>query len=424
MDLVAAYFWLRWLMRMDIYAADKGMRKSVPIFFGVGLLSGPLSLVSYGLGSYAQGRLGIDSSDVQYYFTIVGPSEELAKFLIFYVVSKALGSIREPVDAALQGASVGLGFAIVENMIYGPRVGLITMLFRSYYGITNHMSWAALSAFSYGAVVYWYERERERIKWGLVIFGICSACCLHGLCDFLIATNYVTFFFAYVLEIATVAALFVLLKDSSRLSPYYSYPFSEWPKAIDSLNYGIARDAQNWVLYQRRGTYHLVGRNFYEARFDFEMAVNLSKDPGCRAYFAMTETLLGFRDVGLSLTPELAAMETGARRAFLTSLRRIFYRYDRATELVRQVATIVKELEPPKPQVFRVQSWTGSMDRSREAIIRARSARARSKAVQIRRGQATNAKAAQRAFLVSSGERTSKEKVFARLVSERRKASH
>jgi len=48
-------------------------------------------------------------------------------------------------DAVVQGASVGLGFAIVDNFIYGMDYGLGALVFRSFFCIFTPMTFSAKS---------------------------------------------------------------------------------------------------------------------------------------------------------------------------------------------------------------------------------------------------------------------------------------
>ncbi|HUW42563.1 MAG TPA: PrsW family glutamic-type intramembrane protease [Rectinemataceae bacterium] len=421
-DLAAAALWLRWLRRADANAAHKRLRRAVPLFFVFGLLSAPLSLLLYQLSPYARQSIGFVSATAQYYFAVVGPSEELAKFAVFLILSKLLGSVREPVDAAFQGASVGLGFAVIENLIYGMQTNQVTLLFRSYYTIASHMAWAALAAFSYGAVVYWYEREHRPVKWGLVVLGVTVSCFLHGLSDFLVITDEVTFFLAYLLDIVAVAALLTALGDTRPLSPYFRYDLKDWRKAVDSLGYGIARDPGNWILYQRRGGYFLYGRDLYAARTDFEMAWQLSRDPGCAASLAVAEFLLGVPGGSVALSPALAAMGADSRKSLVVSLRQSLPRLEGGHELLARVNRISAELLPPKPGFFRVQARTGWMDRKPEAVMRARAARKRSAVYLLRHGAPATGRAAARAYSLSiAPSRARKEEALTRMIGGRQR---
>lgn len=100
-----AAFWLRWLRRRDPHAARKRNGRMVLYFFAAGMVSAPLCMLFYFSNPYDP---WIDSS-VPYYFLVNAPSEELAKFLVFWVLARVLGSVKDPVDALIQGAAVGVG---------------------------------------------------------------------------------------------------------------------------------------------------------------------------------------------------------------------------------------------------------------------------------------------------------------------------
>ena len=50
---------------------------------------------------------------------LTGFVEEYAKFLAFAIVLRRRDAFREPLDAATHAAAVGLGFSVIENIMYG-----------------------------------------------------------------------------------------------------------------------------------------------------------------------------------------------------------------------------------------------------------------------------------------------------------------
>jgi len=99
--ILSALLWIRLLRTLDIYAVRKRQLKVVPTFFAFGLLSGPFCYVFY----WSNVMYPVLWSESSYYFLVNGPSEELAKFVVFYIVAKATGSVKDPADAVIQGAS-------------------------------------------------------------------------------------------------------------------------------------------------------------------------------------------------------------------------------------------------------------------------------------------------------------------------------
>lgn len=87
-----AVFWLRWLRKRDPFAAQKRNGRMIPCFFAAGMASAPLCALFYFGNPYDP---WIDSA-VPYYSLVNAPSEELAKFLIFWLSAKILGSVKDP----------------------------------------------------------------------------------------------------------------------------------------------------------------------------------------------------------------------------------------------------------------------------------------------------------------------------------------
>ena len=84
------------------------------------------------------------------HFFIVGPREELSKFLAFLIVTLSMkGSGKHPVSTMLSLGMVGLGFALYENLSYTYRYGEDVLIIRSFTSTLGHMIFSM-------CVGYWY----------------------------------------------------------------------------------------------------------------------------------------------------------------------------------------------------------------------------------------------------------------------------
>jgi len=374
-DAAAAWFWLRWLKARDVYSVKKGQRRAVPVFFVFGLLAAPFSFLLYELNPYDP----LAWSWTSYYFLVNAPSEELAKFLVFLCVAKASRSVKDPLDAAVQGASTGLGFAVAENVLYAFSVTPLQMLVRSLVALAGHGAWTAVSAFSWGAADYYLGRERRRGAWGYTSLGLCLAAAGHACYNSLGELGRGSLVLMLGLAGLYFALLSAALSDGRRLSPYYGFPLEDWAKAVVHLDYGLDRDPGNWVLFQRRGLYLLRGGYLKDAAEDFQAAMERGGGAWPRAWLAAALRLEGLAEGG-ELEAALGALEAGALAAFLSVLRRVASGLPGGKELVREVAAL---LPPPPPEPEPPPSWLarpGGMDRRPEAVARARALREKGRA--------------------------------------------
>ena len=281
--------WMRWLMGKDVYAAQKGNRKVLRLFFLGGLASGPLCHVFYSLNIF---ELFYGSSSITYYlyhFLVVGISEEGAKLLVFLLLSRALGSVKDPMDAAVQGAAVGIGFAIIENLLYAFSTNLDVLFMRSLITVPGHMAVAALAAFGSGASVWWPEGSKERLWLPAGCFSL--AVVLHGSYNTLI--DYGHLGFALLLDFAVFVGIIMLMDKARQASPYRNFSKHDWRQAVGSLSAGIRRQPDNPDFLLRRGYYWLCGGQYRRAGADFARASRLARrDPFYKAWEATAELLL------------------------------------------------------------------------------------------------------------------------------------
>jgi protease PrsW len=312
---LSSLLWMRWLMGKDAYALQKGNRHVLLVFFLGGLASGPLCLVFYGLNFF---EIFYDAHEIIYYlydFLVVGISEEGAKLLVFMLLARALGSVKDPLDAAVQGAAVGIGFAIIENVIYAFNTNLEVLLVRSIITVPGHMAYTALAAFGSGAASWWPKDSDER-AW-LPIGCFAAAVVLHGSYNTML--DYHLAGLALVLDLAVFIGILALMEKTRQASPYRNFRKQDWQSAVGSLSAGIRSQPTNPGFYLRRGYYWLCGRQHRKAASDFAKASALSGgDPFYRAWEATAELL----DNGPVLAEDV--LEDMLRR--LTPKRRRFFR--------------------------------------------------------------------------------------------------
>lgn len=218
----AAWLWLRWMKKQDIYAVKKRQGRTVPLFFAVGLLSGPFSSLFYDTNLWYP----LVSGEVSYFFFVNAPSEELAKFLAFWITARLARSVKDPQVALLQGASVGLGFAVEENFLYATWIDPYWMVIRALFTIAGHMCWTSLAAFAWGAADYWYGRLRQRGNWGYTVLGLCLATVAHASFNSFSALGPGGILLRLPFRGITFMVLILGMGDATKLSLYYNHPWT------------------------------------------------------------------------------------------------------------------------------------------------------------------------------------------------------
>ncbi len=120
-------------------------------------------------------------------FVIVGPAEELAKFLVVKAIVFKSPYFSESNDGFIYSAAAALGFASVENVTYAIQFGPEVMLFRGPISTLVHVMLGAL--WGYGLVKY---KTNGRKALPFLWFMLVLSAGLHGLFDFLLFTQATT----------------------------------------------------------------------------------------------------------------------------------------------------------------------------------------------------------------------------------------
>lgn len=317
-SVATSLIWIKILKIFDDAQGLKSKRTAVSGFFLYGLLSIPLVQLLYALAGPLVYPITRESAVLENLF-LVGPVEELGKFLVFYLVAVGSGSIQEPRDGVLHAASVGLAFAVVENLFYSVH-GLDLLLYRSMLATAGHMSYAAIWGFAAGVFLYTRPAfvraaatssggsaaggaaslnpgESESFADGaaygpsLVVSAVAAAALLHGLYNSFLDLGALGA--ALLLDAGTLLLALISLSHLKKLSPFAKFPFSQYRLAIPQLKEALRHNPNNFVLHKRLGLHYLRSRNTAKGRRHLRRASHIR--PGelsSRFYLALLDYLL------------------------------------------------------------------------------------------------------------------------------------
>lgn len=293
--VAASLLWIKILKSFDDARGLKSRRTAVSGFFLYGLLSAPLVLLLYELVGPLMYSITRESAVLEDLF-LVGPVEELGKFLVFYLVAVGSGSIQEPRDGVLHAASVGLAFAVVENVYYSV-YGLDILLYRSIMATAGHMSYAAI--WGYAAGVYLYTRPVDGQKasdygpW-LVVNAVAAAAVVHGLYNSFLDLNLIGA--ALLLDAGTVLIALAIMSHLKKVSPFAEIPFSRYRLAIPQLKDALRRNPRNFVLNKRLGLHYIRSRDLEKGRRHLNRASKTRpQELSTRFYLALLDFLAAER---------------------------------------------------------------------------------------------------------------------------------
>ena len=204
-----------------IYFLDKHEKEGgIPLLitFGLGVLSG---LPAIGIQMLAA-RMGLDSSAnfgalLIYVFLVVAFSEELVKLGMLLAYPFPRPFFNEPMDGIVYSLMVGMGFAVIENLIYAYNYGIETVLIRAFTAVPAHAIFAIFMGYFVGL-----SKFHPTNKWKLIGFGFTLAVFIHGLYDFFIVQQYYEWLMAFGLVTIIISGYlaWLLIKDHRENSPF------------------------------------------------------------------------------------------------------------------------------------------------------------------------------------------------------------
>lgn len=168
-----------------IYRFDKNEKEKLlplTISFGLGVLATMPAMYLEMLGD----KMGIVESPniwmtLLLAFVVVAFTEELVKFVCLMLYPFQKSFFNEPLDGIVYAVMIGMGFATLENIIYGTRMGIGTIGVRAFTAVPAHFVFAVVSGYFVGKAKF---QKEKRIYYSVV--GLLSAVFLHGIYDFFI----------------------------------------------------------------------------------------------------------------------------------------------------------------------------------------------------------------------------------------------
>jgi RsiW-degrading membrane proteinase PrsW (M82 family) len=247
------------------------------------------------------------------------PLEELTKFLCFYLLSRRLNSIREPLDGLLQGAATGLGFALVENFQYALGGGLGLFWLRSLVSLPGHVIYGAVWGGYYG---FEYYQGRGKIhRPYLVVLALVPAIFAHGVFNTALDAGW-GLAAALLVDVLALVLVIVLYKSLRRASPYRI----DWndlgrEQIQKELEHAVALNSSSATLVRKWGAALLAKGKLFQAQEVFLQAAQVRPlDPWNDFWAAAVAWKSGKPETWRSL---LTSFQRQADRSSLLEARRI-----------------------------------------------------------------------------------------------------
>ena len=177
-------FWLWFFVRGRAYRPKPGRLLALAFFLGM-LFTLPAAGLEFALLRDADVRIGADlATAAAAMLFVVGPVEELSKFLAVRLGPYRSLYFDEPRDGLVYGVGASLGFASVENFVYILSFGPEVMLLRAPISTLAHVVFGSFWGIALGV-----QAQRGRRRRGLwVPVGLFLAAAVHGVFNILVFT--------------------------------------------------------------------------------------------------------------------------------------------------------------------------------------------------------------------------------------------
>lgn len=222
--LAPGLFWLWFFVRKNSYRPEP--RRLLAMTFMLGMLAVlPAAITEMALiGDSAHASSAHLGAMAVATLLVVGPVEELSKFLVVRLYAYRSGYFEEPMDGLVYAAAASLGFASAENFFYILRYGPEVILLRGPLSTLAHLVFGGFWGYALG-------RSQARFGgWLIVAAGLIVAAFLHGLFDLAVLAEFPLLSIALV----AVGAAWIMSRFNwaRRISPFRyrrNYPFLQCP---------------------------------------------------------------------------------------------------------------------------------------------------------------------------------------------------
>lgn len=183
-SLIPGLFWLWYFRRYDVGDTEPAARLVQCLLFGALAVIPALSWEA----PYRDLLQGSNSLPVQLAlsFLVVGLGEEFFKLLAVYLAVGRAEEFSEPMDGILYAIAGGIGFSVVENVLYILAFGLAAAPLRGTAASLAHIAFSGLAGYYLGRARFGTKPLRTAAT------GLAVAAGAHGLYDFLLITQTVS----------------------------------------------------------------------------------------------------------------------------------------------------------------------------------------------------------------------------------------
>lgn len=177
-SLIPGLLWLRFFQLRDLYEREPA-RMLLRAFAMGALAVGVAAAVELSFSDWVLPEAPL-FAQLFSAFVIIGLGEELFKALGVYLAVYRSPEFDEPADGIIYGAAVGIGFSVVENILYALAFGLAVAPIRALIASLAHACFSGIFGIFFGRARFSANPRGELTR------GLLYAAASHGLYDYLL----------------------------------------------------------------------------------------------------------------------------------------------------------------------------------------------------------------------------------------------
>jgi len=173
--LLPALLLLRWFRNSDQFPEPWPVLRKV--FYRGFLIIPPILVFTSSVENFRPESIILNQAIFDAFIMAAIP-EELFKWLVLVFFCLRLKEFDEPMDGMVYGATVSLGFAMLENILYVIDGGLVVAIMRAITAVPAHALTGAIMGYFVGKTLAFQENKPRLLMTALVVPLL-----LHGLYD-------------------------------------------------------------------------------------------------------------------------------------------------------------------------------------------------------------------------------------------------
>jgi len=214
-SLVPGLLWVYFFYRQDRYEPEP-IRMIIKAFIYGALAVIPVGIIELPFAN----QITANTNLIKLFLLtilVIGLTEEFFKFAAVRYGIYPSEEFNEVMDGIIYAISVGLGFAVVENLLYTVVFGYQVGIIRAFITTLVHASLSGIAGYYLGLA-----KMQRGSEVRLITIGLGQVVLLHGIYDFLVVGNLISMTVVMMIVIGFYIYLIRLIRRANRMSPFKS----------------------------------------------------------------------------------------------------------------------------------------------------------------------------------------------------------